>query len=331
MIEKGRLPLLAGVAFMSVAAAASGASGAVTAGGAIARLEAGPSSASKPTPTPEPYVGNLPTATVTPAAATPSPAASAPPVPTPSATLRTSPAPPSEPLPTSGPPPPSGGTCPTPVSAGDFPVSYFEPTFTLNGAPLTKTQSPEYITDDGSYVEVCYPAGSSVKGVGGRLYFSDVPQQTATLTYEIRFPVGFQWGDTATDGAGKLPGLCGGGCNDGGPPGGWSARFMWRPGGAGAVLLDNETHVLRGNWFFSADGRWHTLSETVNMNTPGQPNGVLTVTYDGVQVGQITNAEYRDSGDTDGVDSMFFSSFFGGGCVTPTTQSVDFADFAVTG
>jgi hypothetical protein len=215
-------------------------------------------------------------------------------------------------------------------------VPYFAPDFV---GPATRTFSRQYIADDGYYLETCYPAGSSSpsSGFGGgaqaELAIATGSTSDVTLTYHISFPVSFDWVK-----GGKLPGLCGGKCwtgsNNG--PGGWAARFMWRAGGAGEVLLSDATttgdgsDLGRGNWQFQADGQWHTLSEHVHMNTPGQADGWIDVTYDGNLVAHLTGIEFRAAGDTDAIDGLMFSTFFGGNdksWAPSASMAIDFAGF----
>jgi hypothetical protein len=221
---------------------------------------------------------------------------------------------------------------------GAFPVAFFAPSFT---GPASRTFSEQFISDMGGFVRVTYPAGSTAPSSGAdggaqaRLAIAAGPSDDATLTYQIRFPVGFSWVK-----GGKLPGLCGGQCwtgsNNG--PGGWAARFMWRTDGAGEVLLSDATtsgygsDLGLGDWHFAADGQWHTLTEHVHLNTAGQPDGSIDVTYDGAAVAQLTGIEFRAAGDTDQIDSLIFSTFFGGhdsSWAPSSTTTIDFAQFSV--
>ena len=256
--------------------------------------------------------------------------------PPPSSTPSTQPTAPPTASPTGSPSPISQ---PPPV-AGAFPVAYFAPDFT---GPATRTFTKQFIVQYGSIVETTYPAGSSApsSGVPGgaqaRLPMAIGPVDNATLTYQLLFPVGTQWVK-----GGKLPGLCGGQCwtgsNNG--PGGWSTRFMWRAGGAGEVLLSDATttgygtDLGRGSWTFLADGQWHTLTQTIHLNTPGLPDGTIDVTYNGVHVAQFTGITFRGAGDTnEHIDSLMFTTFYGGHDSTwaPTvTQHFDFAAFLVS-
>ena len=230
----------------------------------------------------------------------------------------------------SAPPQSSGSTCP---AQDHFPTGYFAPQF---GSSIShyfagdqhisvRTGDPRF----GSYLAVCYPPGSSASGGGAQaaMPIAAGPAARSTLTYWISFPVGFVW-----ETAGKLPGLCGGGCDTGSDvPGSWSARLMWRAGGEGEVLLSNSNQ-LRGHFHLFADGRWHEVQETVVMNTPGVANGTLTVSIDGgVQVATETNAEFDQANDTAQVTGLLFSTFYGGGCSAPSPmETVDFADFSVS-
>ena len=227
----------------------------------------------------------------------------------------------------------------TSCRVNDFPTGYFGPTFV---GPLSRTFTHiQHITEfsgaSGGYVQVCYPAGSSVSGAQAKLNIAAGPAPKYTLTYQVRFPVGFQFVK-----GGKMPGLCGGQCwtgsNNG--PGGWSTRYMWRANGVAEVLLSaatttgDGTDLFRttGNWNWQADGLWHTIAQTVVMNTPDQADGSITVFYDGKQVAQQTGVTFRATGDTDAIDSMMFTTFFGGhdsSWAPSSNQVIDWRDFAV--
>ena len=224
------------------------------------------------------------------------------------------------------------GRCPAPSA---FPVAYFSPSFS---GPATRVFTQQYIVSYGSYVETCYPAGSTSPSSGlsggaqARLAIARGSLDDATLTYRIRFPAGFTWVK-----GGKLPGLCGGLCwtgsNNG--PGGWAARFMWRAGGAGEVLLSDATttgygsDLGLGSWHFQADSQWHVLSEHVHMNTPGRSDGTIDVTYNGAAVAHFGGLTFRTATTTH-IDSLMFSTFFGGHDSTwapAAPQRIDFAIF----
>lgn len=233
-------------------------------------------------------------------------------------------------LPTAPPPAPA----PAPATV-QFPVAYFAPDFT---GPATRQFSQQFIAQIGTYVEVTYPAGSSApsSGVPGgaqaRLPITRGSLSDATLTYQVRFPVGFQWVK-----GGKLPGLCGGQCWTGSSngPGGWATRFMWRGGGAGEVLLSDATttgygsDLALGSWSFQADGQWHTVSQHIHLNTPGQADGYIDVTYNGAHVAHVGGITFRTVTTTQ-IDSLMFSTFYGGhdSSWAPTAnEHIDFAAF----
>lgn len=265
---------------------------------------------------------------------TPSPTPSS--TPTPSA----SPSPASTPTPT---PLPSPSALPSPTSqppstTGPFPVAYFAPDFS---GPATRQFAQQFISQASGYVVVTYPAGSSApsSGVPGgaqaKLSISRGAVTDATLTYQLRFPVGFEWVK-----GGKLPGLCGGGCwtgsNNG--PGGWSTRFMWRGGGAGEVLLSDATttgygtDLGLGSWHFQADGQWHDLSQHIHLNTPGQADGYIDVTYNGTVVAHFTGITFRTDLATQ-IDSLMFTTFYGGhdsSWAPSVTEHIDFANFKLS-
>jgi hypothetical protein len=216
-------------------------------------------------------------------------------------------------------------------------VAYFAPAFV---GPASRQFSQQFIVQSGNYVEVTYPAGSSSPSSGSpggaqaRMPIATGPIDDATLTYSVRFPVGFQFVK-----GGKLPGLCGGACYTGGTNGlaGWSARFMWRTAGAGEAYVYSATTVGygdslgRGNWYWLADGRWHTVSQHVHLNTPGVADGTIDVAIDGVQVSHDAGIEFRIDG-TVHIDSLMFSTFYGGHDSTwaPTAdEHVDFASFTI--
>ena len=68
------------------------------------------------------------------------------------------------------------------------------------------------------------------------------------------------------------------------------------------------------------------------MNTPGQNDGVVKAWLDGVQVMQLDNIRFRDTANLQ-IDSMYFSTFFGGGSpiwATTKDEVAFFDDFEIT-
>jgi hypothetical protein len=200
-----------------------------------------------------------------------------------------------------------------------------------------------------SVLRVAYPAGSSSNGyardghpVGGLEFKARLAAgsdaQSIYLSYWLRFAPNFRWIK-----GGKLPGVCGGSCPSGGATvtgeGGWSMRFMWRPGGAGeeyAYILPAQTYGTElglGQWTFSI-GAWHRIGLEVILNAGEAANGVSRVWFDADPSAQPTfeanDLVYRR--DDTPADTLFFSTFFGGHDATwstPVDTFVDFADFVV--
>ncbi|MGH7692475.1 MAG: polysaccharide lyase [Candidatus Dormibacteria bacterium] len=166
-----------------------------------------------------------------------------------------------------------------------------------------------------------YPAGSTAPSMGPPYGgaqicepFSSGPRTSATLSYEVRFPVGFEFVK-----GGKLPGLYGGVepfSGGGHNASGWSARLMWREGGAGEIyayiagVSGYGLDLGRGDFTWPADGHWHTVSLHVALNTPGQSNGEAVLSLDGRVVVDATGLEISTSGVP--VGGLFFSTFYGG-------------------
>lgn len=199
----------------------------------------------------------------------------------------------------------------------------------------------------GAVLRVDYPRGSASSrsaaaegsSYGGAQMYLRLPHSSVEqlhLRYYVRFPAGFDFVK-----GGKLPGLYGGTAVSGGhtPDGtdGLSTRFMWRRGGAGEVYaylpssVGYGTSLGRGSWSFTP-GRWTSIEQAVQLNTPGRSDGSVTVWLDGRQVFQQTAITYRTT-DSLKIDGVFFSTFFGGGdpsWASPTDQHTDFAAFALS-
>lgn len=181
----------------------------------------------------------------------------------------------------------------------------------------------------GKVLQVTYPGGAY--GSAGAVAFMtdlDFSGQAQSydelyLSYEVKFSKGFEFVR-----GGKLPGLCGynntqtvgSGCNTGGgyPTGydGWSARVMWREGGA----LENYMYHSKQTHFYGDDeywqklatpGSWHHFQHRVVMNDPGVANGIMQAWLDGELVLDMHDVEYRKTADI-GINLFYFSTFYGG-------------------
>ncbi|GGE22871.1 hypothetical protein GCM10011390_47860 [Aureimonas endophytica] len=194
----------------------------------------------------------------------------------------------------------------------------------------------------GPVLRVSYPAGSFSPGHGdvrGGLGFElrRPVRVAACLSYKVRFPVGFDFVK-----GGKLPGLFGGaaprGCIAEGKASGFSARLMWRAGGAGELYLYAPgrqqrcgASLGRGSFRF-VPGRWTLVTERVSAGAAGDATGRIEVSIDGetvVEAADLTLAGPEGAG----IDGLLFSTFFGGddeSWASPADQFVDFADFRLT-
>ena len=189
---------------------------------------------------------------------------------------------------------------------------------------------------------VLYPQGeygTSNTGAQWKVPLGD-SYDRVTLSYRIRFTEDFDFVK-----GGKLPGLIGGTGNTGGsiPDGtdGWSARMMWRTEGAivqyvyhpdqpGGYGEDLPWSIEEAQVRFESD-RWYTLRHEIIMNTPGEHDGVIRTWLDGEPALTVTDMRFRDV-DTFAIDTLYFSTFFGGGSsswATSKDEVIWFDDFEV--
>ncbi|MCE2964796.1 MAG: hypothetical protein LW855_03285 [Alphaproteobacteria bacterium] len=208
------------------------------------------------------------------------------------------------------------------------------------------------LSADGKRLTVQYPAGSlnprNTNAPPGGLEFlalvgMPADATAACLGYDVMVPLGFQFGK-----GGKLPGLYGvktsnpaawpaSGCRSGAENQGFSARYMWREGGAGAVYVyvpgrqeNCGTYYGKGS-FTLVPGQTQRLTQEIRLNTPGKADGVLNVWVDGELVFTEQAFIWRETGDIM-LRGLFFSTFFGGKSpdwASPQTQSLEFGGFAV--
>jgi hypothetical protein len=169
-------------------------------------------------------------------------------------------------------------------------------------------------------------------GLGGR-------HDELYCAYWVRFAPGASFVK-----GGKLPGLVGGAANTGGrkPNGrdGWSARMMWRSGGAVVQYVyhvDQPTQYgedlpwnIGGQRFFSP-GTWHRVEHRIVMNRPAERDGVVQGWFDGALALDRRDIRFRDV-DSFAIDAFYFSTFFGGddpGWAPPKDERVDFDQFVI--
>jgi hypothetical protein len=146
---------------------------------------------------------------------------------------------------------------------------------------------------------------------------------------------------------GKLAGLAGGAANTGGNPPtqgeGFSARNMWRSGGALVQYTYHQGQPGRYGEDFpyrvdgrSVDlvaGRWHTVTHRVRLNAAGRADGTITAWVDGRQVLHRTGLVLRGQGQTFSIDRLMVGGFYGGNDTSwapPHTTYIRFDDGLVS-
>lgn len=185
-------------------------------------------------------------------------------------------------------------------------------------------------------VEVTYPKGSykpsaSPRWGAGFIYNLWESYDEISMSYDIEFAKNFdfvKWG--------KLPWLCGGTCPRGTEKGeGISVNLWWDKEqklwisvlwSGGKSLLDEALNTV------DAGGKY-TINLSIKMNTPWQNDGSIIVTVNGQKVLSQENILLRDIKDVS-VDSLFFSTFFGGSdesWATPVDTSIIFSNFKIYG
>ena len=199
-------------------------------------------------------------------------------------------------------------------------------------------------TDGGANraISVLYPQdeyGTSQTGAQWKVMLGG-SYEHIRLSYRLQFvsPFDFVRG-------GKLPGMIGGEGNTGGgiPDGtdGWSARMMWRVDGAVVQYVYHpdqpESYGEDLPWtgegvpLLFQPGQWHEVVHEIRMNTPGLNDGSITCWLDGELALDAPNMRFRDVNDF-AIDSMYFSTFFGGSnstWATTSDETVLFDDFVI--
>ena len=196
-------------------------------------------------------------------------------------------------------------------------------------------------TEQGRSLRIRYPKGSVGPSEGGAQFVARLSRSYEELycAYRVRFTAGFDFVR-----GGKLPGLVGGSRPTGGKPrdDGFSARLMWRPGGAVVqyVYYPHQSstygvdlpYLLQGGPARFQPGVWHRVEHRLVMNTPGQANGVLQAWIDGQLALDQHDRVWRLDGSI-GIDALYFSTFFGGNDPSwgaARDETVDFDDFIVS-
>lgn len=203
----------------------------------------------------------------------------------------------------------------------------------------------------GPVLRVRYPRGAVGPQMGGAEFKVRLPEAGDELTcaYRVRFGEDFDFVR-----GGKLPGLAGGAAPTGGQvatgSNGFSARLMWRPGGAVVQYVYHPDK--RGEWGDDfayttepsasgtcaqgaarqfSPGRWHRVMHRVRLNTPGARDGRIQAWFDGALALDVSGLRFRDVPSVR-IDQLHFSTFFGGNEASwaPTKdEHVDFDEFVV--
>lgn len=193
------------------------------------------------------------------------------------------------------------------------------------------------------FIRITYPQGAFGPSQGGAQWRSNFGGKADTMftSYWVRPSADFDFVK-----GGKLPGLCGSQCNTGGeiPTGsdGWSARMMWRTGGAvvlylyypdqtGTYAVDFPLMINNAEVKFTP-GTWSKIKTQVILNTPGTKNGIVRCWFNGTLALEQKGLRLRDQ-DTMHVDQFYFSTFHGGNDATwapSRTVTMDFDDFIIS-
>ncbi len=192
-------------------------------------------------------------------------------------------------------------------------------------------------------LRVKYPAGcvgpNDASGCGIQIKYPLADSaETMWLSYQLFFEDGFDFVK-----GGKLPGLCGGKCYTGGnipaTGDGWSARIMWRTGGAIVQYLyfvdQTATYGDDAKWNLKGaiaqkifvPGIWHTVVTKVVLNSvsaegAGSKDGKIKSWFDGDLALDLDTLRLRDFG-AQRIDKFYFSTFHGGSDASwaPTVDS----------
>jgi len=114
--------------------------------------------------------------------------------------------------------------------------------------------------------------------------------------------------------------------------GGAAVQYMYFPEKQNACGDDYPYDSGNGPIAFQP-GTWHTVEHRIVMNTPGAHDGIIEAWFDGKQALSNKTFLYRLAGATFGIDTLYFSTFFGGSDSTwapSAPQIADFDDFIVS-
>lgn len=190
--------------------------------------------------------------------------------------------------------------------------------------------------NQGSVMRIRYEAGKFGLGAGGVQWRIKVGEHDDLYaSYWIKFSDDFNFVK-----GGKLPGLAGGKLNTGGrvPDGtdGWSARMVWGPGGSinqyayypGQTTLKGKSFPwdIDGFTLKFRKGEWHKIETRIKVNTPGKYDGIMQSWLDGNLALDLRDMRFRDIASLH-IDTLLFSSFFGGASSLWATTKTEYAYF----
>ena len=152
-------------------------------------------------------------------------------------------------------------------------------------------------------------------------------QRTYRLAQSIYLEPGWDWGQIAKKGGGgKLGfGLGGGTTPSGGTvdPNGFTARLMWRGQSDGTAKIGIYSYAADRTKTYGEDvlidnyaapiGEWINIIIEIQTNSSTSSyDGRMRIWLDGVQVLDKQNVGWQLGGSTPAVDSLYYSSFYGG-------------------
>jgi len=180
-----------------------------------------------------------------------------------------------------------------------------------NGSPIWNWGSARY---SGGVVQLPVGAVSSASGCQFEQPYTPKVDH-ARLSYSVAIPPDFEWVL-----GGKLPGLYGGthlGGDGSIPDGtnGFSVRPMWNYDGGLSLLVASPKNSTWGDATLAGSplrlGATHRIEIDLQLNTPGQSDGVFVLSVDGKELLIKTDRFFRTV-PTLQIEGLFFSVFYGG-------------------
>jgi hypothetical protein len=210
----------------------------------------------------------------------------------------------------------------TNYSASSWEADGFAPRW-LQGSERTMIDDQKSYSGQKS-LRIFYPQGKyGTAETGTQTPLQLSPKNEYYASYRLRFSEDFSWGTTQF--GGKLPGLTAGGncsgCQTCTGTNGFSARFMWRPGGRAALYLYHmdkatscgEDHYLTypdGEPVYFNRGEWLHIAQRVKINTASNHDGEVEVWVNGQQVLFLQGLRFVNNGSL--IDNFYISTFHGG-------------------